>query len=299
MSQTEDRVSQKTIDFILSLLYASVNSYKQTTLIKPLPAFLNSCDELVNCFAGITYPPLSKESDCDVRPIDQFIDWIETESNCVELVPFDAVLAKDFDIDLNDRKTVPPNFVARVKNPNISEDFRTLSAIHGTAIGFHGTPTANVFSILRNGLFGHLNKRNLFGAGTYLSTDLGIALSFSKLGKSWPLSCLGRNMLCVLVCEVIKSEQVKQGKEKLSGISINTDSIPHNYFVVKNNDHLRVTHVLVYITKCKSPGKRGDWFIEFLKGYGVVLFYGLVLMLICLNSNNSFRRWMFTSLGQG
>ena len=46
-------------------------------------------------------------------------------------------------------------------------------------LAFHGSKPENFYSILQHGLVNCLNKRGLFGSGTYLSTEIDVALSFA------------------------------------------------------------------------------------------------------------------------
>ena len=294
MSSRNESLARWSLDFYLSMLYASLNSYKMSSLIKPLPSFVNNSEELKECLDSIMYLPISISPSEVANRNNQFNRWVHNEAGNYDLQKFDPILYKDLLPSLSNVKHVP-SFIIKIKDPTISENYLRLSHMHGTAIGFHGTHTENVISILKNGLCGHLNKRSLYGQGTYLSTDVDVAFSFSKQGKSWPLSSLGNNMMCVVMCQIIKSDQVKQGHEKLSGISIDNDTLPHNYFVVQNNDHAIVTHVLLYVTRRKKL--LNNWFQQsyvfaFFRCYGFVLLYALILLLICSTSKfNLVKKW--------
>ena len=277
-------------DFYLSILYASLNSYKMASLMKPLPAFVNNAEELKECMDSTSYPSVAISPDESTRK-HKFNLWVNKEAEHYEFQTFDPKEYQNFIPSLNKAKCIP-NYIIKLKKPYVSESYSQLTNIHGTAIGFHGTHSENVLSILKNGLCGHFNKRSLFGKGTYLSTDIDVAFSFAKQGKSWPLSVLGSNMICILLCQVLKSDQVKQGNEKLSGISINTNKLPHNYYIVQNNDHAMITHVLLYVTKSNRSLKKWihqSCFLSFLHNYGFVILYGLVLFSIC--SISKFKKW--------
>ncbi|XP_062440049.1 protein mono-ADP-ribosyltransferase PARP16 isoform X3 [Rhea pennata] len=80
---------------------------------------------------------------------------------------------------------------------------------------FHGSRLENFHSILHNGLQCHLNKTSLFGEGTYLTSDLSLALLYSPHGLGWQRSVLGSILSCVAVCEIIDHPDVKcQVKKK-------------------------------------------------------------------------------------
>jgi hypothetical protein len=58
-------------------------------------------------------------------------------------------------------------------------------------------------------------QTSLFGEGTYLTSDLSLALIYSPHGHGWQHSLLGPILSCVAVCEVIDHPDVKcQTKKK-------------------------------------------------------------------------------------
>lgn len=60
-----------------------------------------------------------------------------------------------------------------------------------------------------------LFQTSLFGEGTYLTSDLSLALIYSPHGHGWQHSLLGPILSCVAVCEVIDHPDVKcQTKKK-------------------------------------------------------------------------------------
>lgn len=60
-----------------------------------------------------------------------------------------------------------------------------------------------------------LLQTSLFGEGTYLTSDLSLALIYSPHGHGWQHSLLGPILSCVAVCEVIDHPDVKcQTKKK-------------------------------------------------------------------------------------
>ncbi|MBV95742.1 Mono [ADP-ribose] polymerase PARP16, partial [Eschrichtius robustus] len=59
------------------------------------------------------------------------------------------------------------------------------------------------------------SETSLFGEGTYLTSDLSLALIYSPHGHGWQRSLLGPILSCVAVCEVIDHPDVKcQTKKK-------------------------------------------------------------------------------------
>uniref|UniRef100_A0A3Q1B1B8 Poly [ADP-ribose] polymerase n=1 Tax=Amphiprion ocellaris TaxID=80972 RepID=A0A3Q1B1B8_AMPOC len=114
----------------------------------------------------------------------------------------------------------------------------------------------NFHSIIHNGLHCHLNKNSVFGEGTYLTSDLSMAVLYSPHSSSWQESILGPQLSCVALCEVIDHPDVKcQVKKKDSEIidrqrsrAKNSEggNVPQKYFIVTNNQLLRVKYLLVY-----------------------------------------------------
>lgn len=288
MTRSNQLLNKFGIDFFMSILFAVLKSYKCSSLMKPLPSFIQSPDELVDFLDSSSYPNFSSND-------KNFSDWLLENAQRYEVLTChpDNIEKMGIVVPLNSKNK--PNYVVRIKDPRLPPGFSEQVTECGSSIGYHGTHTENIFSILQNGLSGHMSKRALFGAGTYLSNDLDVAFSFATQGKSWPRSLLGRDLKCVLVCQAVKSQQVRQGKDKLAGISLDTDTLPHNYFVVENNDHVAVTHILLYLTKVGSGRDRraqGGRIRQFFRCYGVVLLYGLILLFVCSGSKvwNS-RKW--------
>lgn len=122
-------------------------------------------------------------------------------------------------------------------------------------------------------------QNSVFGEGTYLTSDLSMALLYSPHSSGWQESLLGPLLSCVALCEVVDHPDVKcQVKRKGAGggggggggrFYQNPDSrcfadsepidrqrsraknseggeVPHKYFVVTNNQLLRVKYLLVY-----------------------------------------------------
>ncbi|KAJ3380990.1 Protein mono-ADP-ribosyltransferase parp16 [Lobulomyces angularis] len=84
-------------------------------------------------------------------------------------------------------------------------------------VAFHGTNLGNLYSILNYGLNSHLNKRNLYGAGIYVASDLSTALSFAtpSFGRKIKSKIsMGATYKVVLQCSVVLHEDVIQNREQ-------------------------------------------------------------------------------------
>ncbi|XP_027544169.1 mono [ADP-ribose] polymerase PARP16, partial [Neopelma chrysocephalum] len=160
---------------------------------------------------------------------------------------------------------------------------------------FHGSRLENFHSILHNGLHCHLNRTSLFGEGTYLTSDLSLALLYSPHGLGWQRSALGSVLSCVAVCEIIDHPDVKCQVKKKDSEEIDRKrarvknseggDVPQKYFVVTNNQLLRVKYLLVYSQKQhRRPSSQSSWFYTHRFAIMMMLY---LLLLIVIGASNS------------
>uniref|UniRef100_H0X9I4 Poly [ADP-ribose] polymerase n=1 Tax=Otolemur garnettii TaxID=30611 RepID=H0X9I4_OTOGA len=157
---------------------------------------------------------------------------------------------------------------------------------------FHGSRLENFHSIIHNGLHCHLNKTSLFGEGTYLTSDLSLALIYSPHGHGWQHSLLGPILSCVAVCEVIDHPDVKCQTKKKDSKEIDRrrarikhsegGDIPPKYFVVTNNQLLRVKYLLVYSQK--QPKSRASSQVSWFSSHWFTVMISLYLLLLLIVS---------------
>nr|XP_020838897.1 mono [ADP-ribose] polymerase PARP16 isoform X3 [Phascolarctos cinereus]XP_020838904.1 mono [ADP-ribose] polymerase PARP16 isoform X3 [Phascolarctos cinereus]XP_020838911.1 mono [ADP-ribose] polymerase PARP16 isoform X3 [Phascolarctos cinereus]XP_020838921.1 mono [ADP-ribose] polymerase PARP16 isoform X3 [Phascolarctos cinereus]XP_020838930.1 mono [ADP-ribose] polymerase PARP16 isoform X3 [Phascolarctos cinereus] len=163
---------------------------------------------------------------------------------------------------------------------------------------FHGSRLENFHSILHNGLHCHLNKTSLFGEGTYLTSDLSLALLYSPHGMGWQHSLLGPILSCVALCEIIDHPDVKCQTKKKDSEEIDRKrarakhseggDVPPKYFVVTNNQLLRVKYLLVYSQKQhKRVSSQPSW-ISNHRFTLMMLLYLLLLIIIGVSNSPSF-----------
>ncbi|XP_062922111.1 protein mono-ADP-ribosyltransferase PARP16 [Mobula hypostoma] len=165
---------------------------------------------------------------------------------------------------------------------------------------FHGSRLENFYSIIHCGLQCHLNKTSLFGEGTYLTSDLSLALLYSPHGNGWDQSILGPVLSCVAVCEIIDHPDVKcpvKGKDT-GGIdrrrarvkNSEGGDVPQKYFVVTNNQLLRVKYLLIYAEKLhrRRPTRQPSWISQhsFLV---IMMMYLLLLIVIGISNSPTFQ----------
>ncbi|XP_030313295.1 protein mono-ADP-ribosyltransferase PARP16 isoform X2 [Calypte anna] len=160
---------------------------------------------------------------------------------------------------------------------------------------FHGSRLENFHSILHNGLHCHLNRTSLFGEGTYLTSDLSLALLYSPHGLGWQHSALGSILSCVAVCEIIDHPDVKCQVKKKDSEGIDRKrarvknseggDVPQKYFVVTNNQLLQVKYLLVYSQKQhRRPSNQSSWFYTHRFAVMMLLY---LLLLIVIGASNS------------
>ncbi len=88
------------------------------------------------------------------------------------------------------RKTCPDECIVsidKVKNPRLEEEFQKIKAEIQTKRGqvsekivFHGTSEAGMWSIVSEGFKISLNKRSLYGVGTYCSESASVARTYAQ-----------------------------------------------------------------------------------------------------------------------
>ncbi|OXB77650.1 UNVERIFIED_CONTAM: hypothetical protein H355_002959, partial [Colinus virginianus] len=192
---------------------------------------------------------------------------------------------------------------------------------------FHGSRLENFHSILHNGLHCHLNRvrlplackilgyvsalfqTSLFGEGTYLTSDLSLALLYSPHGLGWQRSMLGSVLSCVAVCEIIDHPDVKCQVKKKDSEEIDRKrarvknseggDVPQKYFVVTNNQLLRVKYLLVYSQKQYRRPSGQSWFYTHRFAITMVLYLLLLMVIGASNSPAFLYYWhrMFHSEG--
>jgi poly [ADP-ribose] polymerase 16 len=169
-----------------------------------------------------------------------------------------------FELIYNDEKSEKFEQLKEQTKELLSANNSSVAAINSdsatTSISFHGTRMDNIYSILHTGLLAHMNKNSLFGEGTYLCQEPSLSLHYSPSSETWKKSFIGHKMSCLLVCETINDpKHVQISDEKLQNqisssniVKPRSSQVPDRYFVVKNNDYVRVKYVLVYAENSKQ-----------------------------------------------
>uniref|UniRef100_A0A669AX18 Poly [ADP-ribose] polymerase n=1 Tax=Oreochromis niloticus TaxID=8128 RepID=A0A669AX18_ORENI len=153
-------------------------------------------------------------------------------------------------------------------------------------------------------LHGHVSLQNsVFGEGTYLTSDLSMAVLYSPHSSGWRESILGPLLSCVALCEVIDHPDVKcQVKKKDSEVvdrqrsrAKNSEGgdVPHKYFVVTNNQLLRVKYLLVYSQRrhLSRHSRSRSWLLRHHFAIMMSLYLLLLIFIGALNSNTFVSFW--------
>eukprot|EP00731_Ephydatia_muelleri_P031675 Em0023g182a len=166
------------------------------------------------------------------------------------------------------------------------EKFKRLSSSYGTFMGYHGSRVENFHSIMHNGLLSHFNKTSLFGEGTYLSSELSVSMNFSPAGLLWPKSTLPSLVSCVAVCEVLNHPDIRSRVQAGGEPSVG-QKLPEKYFVVQNNEHLRVKYIFVFGHKRGQPVSE-SWLMKH-KFLCLILVYVLFLFIMSVLQSRQFK----------
>jgi hypothetical protein len=272
-------------DLLVSLLAAASTSYRRASVCKPIPSTYehdpSSLASVVVRMPTMTSVMSSNSADILNPACKQVLDWVLNTkplsisvSNIPEFEKHSKIsLAK---LRFNQR----PTHIFKIDHDQAhlhTKDFDELSNRHGTFFGFHGSPTENWHSIVRNGLDANRCKETcLFGDGVYLSEDPIVACNFVKSGPGWKGSMFGHTISCVGVCEVIDDPTTVKR-------SHNDSTLPKTYILVKNNKYLRLRYLLLYSDVAKKGSAKGLIFL---------LFYVVLLGFLFWTRSPSGKRWL-------
>lgn len=293
-------------DLKFSLFMSALRSYKRDSVLRPFPA-LYASDQYKDFDALIgdtnTLPNLQEflqnKTKVDQKVLD-LLSWVLSEKlftiKGLKKEKFEEVQALPGSPTL----ALPtPDFLFEIKYcEKLNAKFQETRGERDVIYALHGSRLENFHSILHNGLHCHLNKTSLFGEGTYLTSDLSLALLYSPHGHGWTHSFLGNVLSCVAVCEMIDHPDVKcqikkkdsEGIDRKRARARNSEGgdVPQKYFVVTNNELLRVKYLLVYSQE--QPQRRSrkpSWFSSHRFAILMTL-YLLVLIFIGVSSSKTF-----------
>ncbi|ETE62238.1 Poly [ADP-ribose] polymerase 16, partial [Ophiophagus hannah] len=271
-------------DLKCSLFASALQSYKRDSALRPFPGHYSSEDSkdfesLVSCplpARHSTHPfPVFLSQLSDTGALGSLQELLDSPQNPDQrtLELFHWILSsKAWCIHSTDKNKyekiqeltgapsmpVPvPDFLFEITYcKEMNAKFEDTQAGRDLIYAFHGSRLENFHSIMHNGLQCHLNRTSLFGEGTYLTSDLSLALLYSPHSLGWQRSAMGPILSCVAVCEVIDHPDVKCQVKKKDSREIDRKrarvknseggDVPQKYFVVTNNQLIRVKYLLIY-----------------------------------------------------
>ncbi|KAM9312864.1 protein mono-ADP-ribosyltransferase PARP16 [Gastrophryne carolinensis] len=290
-------------DLKCSLFISALRSYKRDSVLRPFPPFYTSDQhkDFDTLLADINTLPslqefLQSESTVNQKSLD-LLSWILSEKlftiKGIQKEKFDEIQAMSGFATF----AVPtPDFLFEIEYcEKLNTKFQELRGERDVIYALHGSRLENFHSILHNGLHCHLNKTSLFGEGTYLTSDLSLALLYSPHGQGWAHSLLGPVLSCIAVCEMIDHPDVKCQVKKKDSSEIDRKrararnseggDVPQKYFVVTNNELLRVKYLLVY--SLEQPQRRSRQPSLFVKHRFAIMMTLYLLLLIVIGLSNS------------
>ncbi|RWS28744.1 hypothetical protein B4U80_11494 [Leptotrombidium deliense] len=194
-------------DLKVTLFGAGLMTYRRESALRPFPSFLVKEEEkqfelTYEAFDAI--PPINDINESTNLSLNtwRLLHWIISQDS----VKLELIKCEETPNLFNKYQ---PNFLFKVitrEKERFGEDKRK----YGSFVGFHGSQVENFHSILYNGLLNCLNKRDLYGSGTYLSTRIEVAVEFSPFSGGFKNSLLGRRISCIAMCEVVKSPQIEE-----------------------------------------------------------------------------------------
>uniref|UniRef100_G3TE61 Poly [ADP-ribose] polymerase n=2 Tax=Loxodonta africana TaxID=9785 RepID=G3TE61_LOXAF len=291
-------------DLRCSLFASALQSYKRDSVLRPFPASYarHDCKDFEALLADASTLPNLKEllqssGDKDKRAQD-LVSWILSSKVLTIHSAGKAEFEKIQKLTGASHTPVPtPDFLFEIEYSDpANAKFYETKGERDLIYAFHGSRLENFHSIIHNGLHCHLNKTSLFGEGTYLTSDLSLALIYSPHGHGWQRSLLGPLLSCVAVCEVIDHPDVKCQTKKKDSKEIDRrrarikhsegGEIPPKYFVVTNNQLLRVKYLLVYSQKQpKRASSQLSWFSSHWFMVMISLYLLLLLVVSAINSS--------------
>jgi len=304
-------------DFRWSVFISAISSYRHDTVVRPFPPkyttridinnVIKHHERLVKICADVPnlHRFLSQHSTVNEEQLDVLHWLLEPRTFSLRSCPKD--IFSEIEVLTGQVGAAPvPNFIFEVEyNQSLQERFSDVRGSRDLLYGFHGSRVENFHSILHHGLVQHMNKNALFGEGTYLSAELSITLPYAPTGSGWTESILGDKLSCIAVCEIINDvssvkcvvKDADNNVEKKRAVVKDSlgGNVPEKYFVVRNDEMLRVKYVLVYATKTlrKKSNSPSRWtWVSDHKFAVTMAFYVFVLCLIGLGSSPAFKNFM-------
>ncbi|XP_018325982.1 mono [ADP-ribose] polymerase PARP16 [Agrilus planipennis] len=273
-------------DLLFCLFYSSLNSFRVEQCLKPLPPGFQSNDtdsidklrQICSSLPGLRSLMLDPSHlSAEALAILNYLLFCKNQP-LLRRIDLDNFQFPD-ETDI----TLLPNHVFEVIYPqHMTDSWNRRKKNHNVIMAFHGSQLENFYSIIRFGLQHHFGngKIQLFGQGTYLSTELSVSMIFAPFSRNWPKSVLGAKLSIIAVCEVldIKHKVKKKASSNYRGIG---GEIPDKYVVVTDNEVMKIKYLLVY---SKREANFRSW--SYRNVFAVLLLLYFVFLCI-IGSQNS------------
>lgn len=319
--EAKERVLQRlesdltSADLQWSLFISALESYRHDSILRPFPSAYVVGDGNKN-FQGLvqvcsTVPAFDKlltETNEKVYAQETWdiLDWALDRTFALRSVKKSVFLEIEKKTGQASYCSTTPDFIFEVvysETNTLSAMFDDMSQTRDVWYAYHGSRVDNFHSILNNGLHAHLNKTSFFGEGTYLSSDLTVCMNYSSFGSGWKNSAIGERLSCVAVCEILDHPDVKCTIKSKANDNRLTRSrararnseggdVPERYYVVTNNQVVRVKYMLVYAEK-KAPTRTQarNWLIFRYPLASIMVAYILVLICVGFSKTRLFQKF--------
>ncbi|EDO37628.1 predicted protein, partial [Nematostella vectensis] len=254
-------------DLRMCLFVAALESYRHDSILRPYPPVglredgSKNIQKLTNLSSSIPSLSALNNDSCLEPGVWSLLDWVLLKKFDVKTLDKSMFQEIEKKTGHSSYNSTEPDYIFEIQyheNNALNARFLALSEECEVLYAYHGSRLENFHSILHNGLHSHLNKNSLFGEGTYLSSDLNVSIMYSTYSQAWSNSGLGEKLSCVAVCEVLNHPDVKCSLEdpRAATSSVRARAkgseggdVPDRYYVVQNNQLLRVKYLLVYAEK--------------------------------------------------
>lgn len=292
-------------EFLLALFWSAMSSFRHDSILRPFPPMFlegrveaepegvgeNSSrrEEEQKDIEGLrevftSFPPLERIATGKATLSTQqaeLLHWILNPKRFTvsskEPASFTSIL--EHSPSTADTALRKPKHIFELKyNEDAESKFCSVTGEHGLMYAFHGSSVENFYSIVHNGLLNIFNKVSAFGEGTYLSTELGVCLNWSPSGSfrhAGGNGTLPEMASCIAMCEVVKHPSV-MSRYQVGGEPNIQGKVPEKYFIVSNDEYIRIKYVMVYETQKPVVRSRG-WLYQ--HKHMVVLFLYLFFLL--------------------
>ncbi|KAM6306765.1 LOW QUALITY PROTEIN: protein mono-ADP-ribosyltransferase PARP16-like [Podargus strigoides] len=289
-------------DLRCSLFATALQSYKRDSTLRPFPGRYTDGDskDFEGLLADTNTLPSLKELLESVPNVEKRTCWDLFSWILSSKVFMIHTKKQEYDkiqelTGMSEAAVLAPDYLFEIEYcDQMNAKFAKTKGERDLIYAFHRSRLENFHSILHNGLHCHLNRTSLFGEGTYLTSDLSLALLYSPHGLGWQQSTLGSILSCVAVCEIIDHPDVKCQVKKKDSEEIDRKrarvknskggDVPQKYFVVTNNQLLRVKYLLVYSQKQhRRSSSQSSWF--HIHRFAIMMMLYLLLLIVIGASN--------------